>query len=251
MFQRKFDSNSFELKDSNRLHVELTCFSIKLCRSSSSKTSLELLKWITIVANGSQSLNSEFANLLALLSSRVQGKRFERSAEKKVFGLFASLEPAVLTSLVESLVNINGGIVAVSFCIKFLDQSSKLEGYLGTNGFPSKAQLLDLFGKECLMTKVSKSSWVLQKTAQYMVARIVDVKAFEDSLLPVVKKAMLRSPEIAIEGVGFCLQAMKFDLSPFTGQFSKMLGPNLHSQEENTRNHAVFASLALSLHVKI
>jgi hypothetical protein len=167
---------------------------------ASSKTHLELLKWITIVGRGAESLSPEFATLFALLTSRVQGKRLEQSAEQKVRAFIASIkEEVVVTQLVKNLMNTAGSLVAISLVVRCVQKRKQIDEFVGVGGFPSKGELLELFGKDCLMTKVPKSSWMLEKCTENILGLIVDEALFKETLLPVIKKAMLRSPEIAIE----------------------------------------------------
>lgn len=172
-----------------------------ICSIATSKTALELLKWITQICNGSSTLPQNFPQLLAVLISRIQGKRLEKCADKKLEILFKSLPKDTFEKLLKDLMKLNsvGGVVAISVVINFLHRTNRLKEVLGVGDLPTKAALLDIFAKDCLTTKIAKSSWVLEKTTRNLLLPLLTEEDFKETLLPVIQKAMLRSPEIAIE----------------------------------------------------
>ncbi len=54
-----------------------------------------------------------------------------------------------------------------------------------------------------------------------------------------------------LQAVGYTLMGLKFDLSPYSLDLGKMLATCLHVQDDETRDHAVFASKILSSKVNV
>ncbi|CAJ0934035.1 unnamed protein product, partial [Mesorhabditis belari] len=89
--------------------------------------------------------------------------------------------------------------------IGFVDQMTDKNGLVPV--------LIDLFNKHVLLTKVAVPGFLLdglQKSYQK-----ISAKDFEEQLLPQIKKSALRSPEVAIYGIGSLLKNVTFGLDAF------------------------------------
>lgn len=166
-------------------------------RHAPTKTALKLLKWVTMMGTGGGKPTRSYCRLLGTLLSRVQGGRFERSAERRLFRLLDSLDKESVAEVFKQFLNENN-LIALAMLVQYHDQKGKVSDVLGLNGFPSKGDILDVYIKECLMTKVAKSVWYLNKTSKNIFPMVTEDN-FKTLLLPAIQKAMLRSPEIAAE----------------------------------------------------
>ncbi|KAK6101449.1 HEAT repeat family protein [Brugia pahangi] len=65
----------------------------------------------------------------------------------------------------------------------------------------------------------------------------MNMEMFRDEIMIVVKKSMLRSPEIAIFGILYLLESITIDLSSFAVDFYKILSASLISSIDEVRGH--------------
>uniref|UniRef100_A0A1I8EAD8 TOG domain-containing protein n=1 Tax=Wuchereria bancrofti TaxID=6293 RepID=A0A1I8EAD8_WUCBA len=65
----------------------------------------------------------------------------------------------------------------------------------------------------------------------------MNMEIFRDEIMAVVKKSMLRSPEIAIFGILYLLESITIDLSSFAIDFYKILSASLISSISEVRGH--------------
>ncbi|EFO26464.2 hypothetical protein LOAG_02023 [Loa loa] len=65
----------------------------------------------------------------------------------------------------------------------------------------------------------------------------MNLVVFRDEIMAVVKKSMLRSPEIAIFGILYLLESITIDLSSFAVEFYKILSASLISSIDEVRGH--------------
>lgn len=70
---------------------------------------------------------------------------------------------------------------------------------------------------------------------------------FEKSLLPPMQRAMLRNPELILQAVGFIIQEVNLDFSPYALQLGKVLIQNLYSKDEVARSESVESLKQLSM----
>uniref|UniRef100_A0A8R1U018 TOG domain-containing protein n=1 Tax=Onchocerca volvulus TaxID=6282 RepID=A0A8R1U018_ONCVO len=69
----------------------------------------------------------------------------------------------------------------------------------------------------------------------------ISLEMFRDEIMAVVKKSMLRSPEIAIFGILYLLESTTVDLSSFAIDFYKILSASLISSIDEVRKHALLS----------
>eukprot|EP00092_Neocalanus_flemingeri_P021121 GFUD01022885.1.p1 GENE.GFUD01022885.1~~GFUD01022885.1.p1 ORF type:complete len:401 (-),score=126.99 GFUD01022885.1:264-1466(-) len=115
--------------------------------------------------------------------------------------------------------------------------------FRGENAFQVKKFLLDVLTKTILPSKSKVSVVSLKQLSPFL--RLLTHEEFKTLLLPVMTKAMLRSPEIALSAVGSILASMSLDLSVYVSDLSKTFSTNLRSKDDNTREDAIEATLAL------
>jgi hypothetical protein len=170
-------------------------------RTASSKTAMEHLKWVVLVGKGSKKFSSTYCRLLGTLLGRIQCPRLERSAEQKIHVLCRSIGKEGFAEMFKEMFA-SGNLVAISIFVKIINNQEGMEfGALGENGLPTKAQVLELYIKECIMTKSAKTVWFINKTSRNIFP-IITEEDCKVTLVPSIQKAMLRSPEITA-GVSF------------------------------------------------
>lgn len=148
-----------------------------------------------MIGKGNKTLSPAYCRLLSSLLSKIQCPRLERSAEKKLYGLIVSIGLEAFVDLFIEIFSI-GNLVSISIFVQYF-RTQGGDNFFGTHGIPSRAQILDLYIKECIMTKSVKSEWYLNKTSR----NIFRIMTEDDCkiLIPSIQKGLLRSPEIAAE----------------------------------------------------
>lgn len=129
--------------------------------------------------------------------ARIQCPRLERSAAQKIHGLCRSIGKEGFLELFKEIYT-GGNLVAISIFVQYLQKKGSDLGILGEAGLPTKAQILELYIKECIMTKSAKTVWFLNKTSS-CIFPIITEEDCRATLVPAIQKAMLRSPEITAE----------------------------------------------------
>lgn len=69
---------------------------------------------------------------------------------------------------------------------------------------------------------------------------------FKDPLFPNIKKALLRSPEVAIYGVRAAISSVPNKMDDYAQEIAKGLSASLASGDEEQRNEAVAVAVALA-----
>ncbi|XP_071479229.1 stalled ribosome sensor GCN1-like [Diadema antillarum] len=107
-----------------------------------------------------------------------------------------------------------------------------------------KAALMNVYIKTVFNGKIKPaahsvdvSRWLLQHLSH---------KDFEESILPAIQKAMLRSPENVVEAVSLTLAGLSIDLSQYVTDLGKNIAIQLHAKDELLRQEAVAASANLA-----
>ncbi|CAG7827579.1 unnamed protein product [Allacma fusca] len=213
---------------------------------STSKGLIEVFKWICMVGNKEANLSPVYIDLLGLVSSMIQTKRLQESVRSKTGQLAESLNEEALNQLFRGLVKSEKGLVTLSYLALEYGGRNKLDRILQPQGPLTKKDVIDAYIQTCITTKNKVSPWLLETIGSGIVRYIVGAEEFKDLLLPAIRKAMLRSPETAIEAVGFTLLSTNVNLNPFALEIGKMLATSLHSQTDATRELAIFASKSLS-----
>ncbi|KAG9269979.1 eIF-2-alpha kinase activator GCN1 [Astyanax mexicanus] len=107
-----------------------------------------------------------------------------------------------------------------------------------------KAALLDLYMKTVLTSKTRPLQHILDKSGS--VLRHVSHSEFKDQLLPTLQKALLRSPENAMQTVSSLLASLTLDLSQYAMDIGKGLASQLKASNTELMDQAVQALQNLS-----
>uniref|UniRef100_A0A6Q2ZCD7 TOG domain-containing protein n=1 Tax=Esox lucius TaxID=8010 RepID=A0A6Q2ZCD7_ESOLU len=102
-----------------------------------------------------------------------------------------------------------------------------------------KSALLDLYVKTVLMSKTRPHQHILEKSGSLL--RHVSHSEFRDLVLPAVQKAMLRSPENALQTVSCLLASVTLDLSQYAMDIGKGIASQLKANNPQLMEQAVQA----------
>lgn len=132
-------------------------------------------------------------------------------------------------------------IVLLSTVIRYRLSKDESDNILQQN----KEKLLDYFIKGLVTVKV-KPNAALYTSCSHLL-RSLNVDEYKKSILPSLQRAMLRSPEIILQGVGAIIHEINFDCSEFAFDLGKTLITNLYSKDDLVRGEAVESLREISL----
>lgn len=95
---------------------------------------------------------------------------------------------------------------------------------------------MDTFIKNFISCKIKPETNLI--IGCYPLLAQVNDELFKKNLLPSLQKAMLRNPEIILEGVGLILTGLNLDLSNYALEIGANLITNLHSKDDKARNES-------------
>lgn len=101
----------------------------------------------------------------------------------------------------------------------------------------NKDKLLEHFIKGLVTVKVKPNVALFTSCSQLLQALSGD--EFKKTILPALQRAMLRSPEIILQGVGAIIHEINVDCSDFAFDLGKTLITNLYSKDDSARTEAV------------
>ncbi|KAG8223949.1 hypothetical protein J437_LFUL003757 [Ladona fulva] len=108
-----------------------------------------------------------------------------------------------------------------------------------------KAPLISAVAKVTIGSKVKPPPYVIRECESLL--RHISHEEFSETLLSALQKAMLRSPEVALESVGILLSKLSLDLSRYAINLGRIIIANLHSKDDLTRDEAAEACRCLAL----
>ncbi|VDK45992.1 unnamed protein product, partial [Cylicostephanus goldi] len=106
------------------------------------------------------------------------------------------------------------------------------------------ALFLDVFSKSVLLPKVRAEQFVIDSCKEALGQ--ISESTFSDTLLPNMKKSLLRSPEVAIFGVVKILESATFPLDKYSNDLIKGLGALLGSSSDELRDAAIDGIVAIA-----
>lgn len=140
---------------------------------------------------------------------------------KSYFDKFIAMEPA------------HNVITFLSALLRFYREDKSDNSLLDAN----KAKLLDQFVKGLIAVKAKPNSRHITACKILLAAATKD--EVKSTLLPAMQRSMLRNPEIVLEGVGFIVRELSFDISDSTVDLGKVLIQNLYSKNDASRLESV------------
>lgn len=142
--------------------------------------------------------------------------------EQQYFDRLLSLEPT------------GSGIVFLSAIIRF--QTSNAQNVINLIA-QHKEKLIEHFIKGLISVKVKPNVATITSCSQLL--KSVTLDEFKKTILPALQRAMLRSPEIILQGVGAIVHELEIDVSDFAVDLGKTLIQNLYSKDDTARVEAV------------
>lgn len=109
----------------------------------------------------------------------------------------------------------------------------------------NKAAIIEHFIKGLITVKVKPCSILFITCSRLL--HTLSADEFQTSILPALQRAMLRSPEIILQGVGTIIHEVNFDCSTFAYDLGKTLITNLYSKDELARKEAVESMREVSI----
>lgn len=174
---------------------------------SLSKSSLASLKCVANVFAEDRKLDPNrnfestpaFAKLISRLVYGVQGKKvYEIQARKALISILSQLATSELFNLIAKLHEVDKNLVCLSIIYNWMKRGGNVEIFDEGVGKSSQA-VVDLYIKEFLMTKLPKPAWVLENVSKNLLPCLSDIPECLETIIATITKALLRSPETAIE----------------------------------------------------
>lgn len=101
----------------------------------------------------------------------------------------------------------------------------------------NKDKVIEHFIKGLITVKVKPNSVCI--TLCGVILKSINHDEFKTLILPALQRAMLRSPEIILQGVGAIVRELQIDVSEFSFDMGKTLIQNLYSKDDCARSEAV------------
>lgn len=101
----------------------------------------------------------------------------------------------------------------------------------------NKDKVIEHFIKGLITVKVKPNSVCI--TLCRVILKSISHNEFKSQILPALQRAMLRSPEIILQGVGAIVRELEIDVSEFSLDMGKTLIQNLYSKDDCARSEAV------------
>ncbi|KAL0979528.1 hypothetical protein UPYG_G00186210 [Umbra pygmaea] len=145
--------------------------------------------------------------------------------------------PGLADNYISTLLSLeqnSSSLVLLAVCLEFCTTNKDIatvEKY--------KSALLDLYVKSVLMSKTRPPHHVLEKSGSLL--RHVSHVEFKELLLPSLQKAMLRSPENAMQTISCLLASLTLDLSQYAMDIGKGIASQLKSNNPLLMEQAVQA----------
>lgn len=100
-----------------------------------------------------------------------------------------------------------------------------------------KLQLLEHFVKGLITVKIKPN--INYITSCEILLKSITANEFKTIVLPALQRAMLRSPEIILQGVGAIVNEIEIDISDYAFDIGKTLIQNLYSKDDSARLESV------------
>lgn len=123
-------------------------------------------------------------------------------------------------------------ILLLAAVIRFSDTHRLDEDFLLKN----KSKVLEHFIKGLITVKTKPNVYYF--TVCQNILQAITKEEFKSSILPALQRAMLRNPEIILQGVGAIVKEVDVDMSDFAMEMGKTLIQNLYSKNDVTRQEA-------------
>lgn len=123
-------------------------------------------------------------------------------------------------------------ILLIAAAIRFNEENHLEEELLSKH----KQKVLEHFIKGLISVKAKPNLYYF--TLCQTILQSITKDEFQSSILPALQRAMLRSPEVILQGVGAIVREVDVDMSDFAMDMGKTLIQNLYSKNDVSRQEA-------------
>lgn len=207
-----------------------------------SQAAVIALGWSVLIATSSPDVPKNSAEFKKLFESQIGlysiavssgGKKQEDQAAYVLRELFTKFEDAETVYFKKPLeMEPSAGVLLL--LMAFIKFAGTTEKDLLT---PNKPKLIDHFIKSLITVKVKPNSKHFSLCTQLL--KTISKEEFTSLVLPALSRAMLRSPEIILKGVGEIVKELPLELSFCSMELGKTLITNLYSKDDTARIEAV------------
>ncbi|XP_053962827.1 eIF-2-alpha kinase activator GCN1 isoform X1 [Anastrepha ludens] len=216
----------------------------------SAKYSLIVLGWTDLITRhadfNSNIFRTEYPKLVDYQSQLYQhiylsfNTRIIEMGEKIFFDSWQNLEIYGLCFSTAIAKEPASNIVIFLMLLLRFDKSYDIENRINK----CKSELLDHFVKGIITSKTKlPESFVI---ACRPLLQVLTQSDFEENILPVLQKSILRNPEVAIKTMGLVLHELNIDLSKYVESLGKVLLQNLYCKDDTARHESLQSLKELS-----
>ena len=186
----------------------------------------------------------ETQSLLAGVIFTAGGRTVVRKAVK-ILGLCWT-KPGLMEKFVEILINSDHSLNLAILGSQLLDIMAAQDNQ---ENIPKvKTFLTEILAKTLLMSKSKLSKDSLRRLEPFL--KQLSLNEIKEKILPVMNKSLLRSPEIALSVVSVIISCLSVDMSNLAADLGQTFCTNLKSKDDQTREDAVEATIALARNCK-
>lgn len=178
----------------------------------------------------------EHQSLLYSLAMQSNEVKFTEKVYSFLKSYLSQLDDATVKKYLDRFLNLEPAfnvIVFLSALLRFYSEEKSDSTFLENN----KAKLLDTFVKSLITLKTKPNYYHIKACKNFLAT--ISKDEFKSTIFPAMQRSMLRNPEIVLEGVGFIVRELTFDINESTVDLGKVLIQNLYSKSDNSRIEAV------------
>lgn len=200
------------------------------------------LNWSVIIATNAKHEGAEFNKLkefqLGLYQLAIgcgNEKLWEKAYEilKVLFSKVNNSKELYFEKLLQTEPGAPGVTLFLMAYLKYAKEENAEPDILNKN----KPKITDHFIKSLVTVKTKPNAYHI--TACRLLLNSLNKDEFKSSILPSLSRAMLRSPEIILQGVGAIVKELQLDISECSMELGKTLIQNLYSKNDAARVEAV------------
>uniref|UniRef100_A0A0K0E1I8 Glutamyl-tRNA(Gln) amidotransferase subunit B, mitochondrial n=1 Tax=Strongyloides stercoralis TaxID=6248 RepID=A0A0K0E1I8_STRER len=205
------------------------------------KNSVYLIKWICELLmkldnmeNDKDLVECSFEALAAVGMHSLSSRKSRRLSQKSLVNLRKNMNSQLLIDILKKLSSNPESLIAL--CCLLYSKGDEIDKQVITI-------FCDAFSKGILLSKVKVSNLLISET--WNIVEKISQNEWEELIIPNIKKAMLRSPEVATLGVIKLIEYCSIDLTKFAPDITKSLGGGLVSSDEGLQLNSLHCIEAL------
>ena len=151
-------------------------------------------------------LSPAFCDIFNLLVAQAHCTRFQNLVKRKIKILCDSLDLKAQKDFFNALLKYERSLTGFSYVLDYLAKQNKLELMIQDEKMPTKKDITETFLRGYILTKEKQSARALDQISRNLLHYIITPEEFKALLLPACQKAMLRSPETAIQVIPYIIK---------------------------------------------